>query len=54
MQLKIKMTQCKKQTGATDYGLCSIVVAIAIASGLNPNKMNFGQEVMIVDSATEN
>ena len=40
------MLQCQKQTGATYCGLFAIAIAIAIASGLNPSKMNFRQEVM--------
>ena len=45
-KLKIKIMQCQKQTGLTDCGLFATAVAIAIASGLNPSKMNFRQEIM--------
>jgi len=46
MNLDIKMTQCRKQTGSKDCGVFTIAIATAIASGLNPTRQNFKQKAM--------
>ena len=46
MNLDIKMTQCRKQTGSKDWGVYAIAIATAIASGLNLSRQNFKQQAM--------
>jgi len=46
VSLKVRMIQCRRQTGTKDCGLFAITFATALAFGQNPSRQNFKQEEM--------
>ena len=46
VSLKVRMIQCRRQTGTKDCGLFAVAFATALAFGQNPSRQNFKQEEM--------